>query len=371
MTRRVTLKDIAARLDLSVSAISKALHNDPSISGSQRERIHQLAELLGYRPDPGLVALAAYRLKSGIRGVFASCAFVGFQPQPEDENAAIFRGAQGQAGQLGYHLGYYHLSPQLSLRRHAHVLLSQGVRGLVLAPLPAGMMTLDWDWSLFNVVAIGNSLQHPRLHRASPDTFEALALAVEKVEGLGYKRVGIAITREQNIQSGRRWIAAAAMLQEKATRSGDRLIIFRDSSGKAAGFLSWLRKTSPEVLICLRNPAPQWIQSARPHIPRDMRLVCLDRTPSMWCPGIEQNLQRVGVAGMDLLHASLIQGETGIPELRQSLLIQPQWAEGSEPCPGQFQPRTLGLNFDLAHLRKEMRKKDPNSNGSQWPCATI
>ncbi|MGI8582462.1 MAG: LacI family DNA-binding transcriptional regulator, partial [Chitinophagaceae bacterium] len=43
MQKGVTLKDIATKLNMSISTISKALSNDSSISILTRERVHKLA----------------------------------------------------------------------------------------------------------------------------------------------------------------------------------------------------------------------------------------------------------------------------------------------------------------------------------------
>jgi LacI family transcriptional regulator len=58
MKRGVTLKDLAKELGLSVSAVSKALRNDPGIGSSTTARVRQLAEERNYVPN-----LAAIRLK--------------------------------------------------------------------------------------------------------------------------------------------------------------------------------------------------------------------------------------------------------------------------------------------------------------------
>ena len=44
-----TLKDIAARMGLSVAAVSMAMNGKPGVSEETRERVHQVAEEIGYR----------------------------------------------------------------------------------------------------------------------------------------------------------------------------------------------------------------------------------------------------------------------------------------------------------------------------------
>jgi DNA-binding LacI/PurR family transcriptional regulator len=51
MKKGVTIKDIAKKLNMSVSTVSKALNNDASISALTKERVHQLAKEWNYIPN--------------------------------------------------------------------------------------------------------------------------------------------------------------------------------------------------------------------------------------------------------------------------------------------------------------------------------
>lgn len=55
MKRQVTIKDIALKLGISTSTVSRALKDHPDISLKTREAVQELAKLLGYKPN--LIAL--------------------------------------------------------------------------------------------------------------------------------------------------------------------------------------------------------------------------------------------------------------------------------------------------------------------------
>lgn len=55
--RPVTIKDIAAKLNISVSTVSRALKDNPEISTVTRQKVQELAKTLGYKPNPIAVAL--------------------------------------------------------------------------------------------------------------------------------------------------------------------------------------------------------------------------------------------------------------------------------------------------------------------------
>src|SRR5437763_1467974 len=59
--KQTTLRDIAAKAGVSVMTVSRALRNHPHLASETRARILQLAERLGYRPNPMVSALMRYR----------------------------------------------------------------------------------------------------------------------------------------------------------------------------------------------------------------------------------------------------------------------------------------------------------------------
>jgi len=52
MPKRTSLKDLAAQLGVSIATVSRALRNSPEIGPEMRQRVHDLARLLNYRPNP-------------------------------------------------------------------------------------------------------------------------------------------------------------------------------------------------------------------------------------------------------------------------------------------------------------------------------
>ncbi len=51
MKKQITIKDIAEKLNISVSTVSRALKDHPDISLKTREAVKELAKLLGYKPN--------------------------------------------------------------------------------------------------------------------------------------------------------------------------------------------------------------------------------------------------------------------------------------------------------------------------------
>src|SRR2546421_97792 len=57
----LTIRSLASRLRLSAMTVSRALRNAPGVSAATRKLVVTAAENRGYRPDPSLAVLNAYR----------------------------------------------------------------------------------------------------------------------------------------------------------------------------------------------------------------------------------------------------------------------------------------------------------------------
>jgi len=64
MKRKVTLKQIAKELDVSVSTVSKALRNSPEISSDTKQKVQAFAKLYNYRPNNIALSLKNRKTKT-------------------------------------------------------------------------------------------------------------------------------------------------------------------------------------------------------------------------------------------------------------------------------------------------------------------
>lgn len=67
MKKKVTLKDIAQKIGVDTSTVSKALRKSPDISSTMQEKVKSIADKLGYRPN--LLAKSLINKRSNILGV--------------------------------------------------------------------------------------------------------------------------------------------------------------------------------------------------------------------------------------------------------------------------------------------------------------
>ncbi|HZI34047.1 MAG TPA: LacI family DNA-binding transcriptional regulator, partial [Candidatus Binatia bacterium] len=197
---RVTLRDIAARLNISHTTVSRALQNDRRITEAVRQRAQRMAREMGYQPDPMLAALAHYRRGNVERPVTAALAWINTWPEPQKlrlfrEFDLYWKGAATEARRNGYRLDALNCPRDLSPARLQAVLRARGIRGILLPPTWSGT-TPDWndfDWKEFCVVRFGYSIEKPAAHLVTSDQLSNGLLAFEHMWNLGYRRIGMAM----------------------------------------------------------------------------------------------------------------------------------------------------------------------------------
>ena len=93
--RKVTLKDIARELDVSISTVSKALKNSSEIGRDTRDKIQAFARLYNYRPNNIAVSLKNKRTRN-IGVIIPDIVHHFF--------TTVFRGIEKYANSLGYNV---------------------------------------------------------------------------------------------------------------------------------------------------------------------------------------------------------------------------------------------------------------------------
>jgi DNA-binding LacI/PurR family transcriptional regulator len=96
--KMATISDIAKKLNISTSTVSRALHNHPSIGWVTTMRVHKVAEELNY--EPNLAAISFKQRKTFVIGVllpnlsesFFSAAISGIEDFASKRNYSVLMG---------------------------------------------------------------------------------------------------------------------------------------------------------------------------------------------------------------------------------------------------------------------------------------
>jgi DNA-binding LacI/PurR family transcriptional regulator len=333
--RQVTLRDIAKELGISHVTVSLALRDNPRISESTKTRVKQKAEEMGYHPDPMLSALSHYRLTSKEKPTQASLALINPMEHPEklfelEEFSLYFKGAEQVARRLGFHLEEFRTA-DLSLKRMDTIFKTRSIRGLLLAPLALKTTSLNWDdfpWQDYAGLRFGRSQTGPALHLVAAAQAQNTILAFEQVSDKGYQRIGFIgnCSRRRMFTAG----FLRAQLALPASRRLPQLDYKGDSTSLTMDALKkWLSQKKPDAIITDNNLLPSMLKELNYRIPEDIGIATTTIHDTPIDAGIDQNPEEIGRAAVRTLVSLINEHHFGIPEIRNQVLVEGHWVDGS------------------------------------------
>lgn len=123
--KRVTIKDIAAKLGVNASTVSRALHNHPDVSTELKTNIKKLADKMGYRPN--LMAVNLRHGQSKTIGLIVPEISMFFLP-------SVMKAIEEKTHLRGYNLLVLHSNDSLQREmENAELCLFNGVAGVLVS----------------------------------------------------------------------------------------------------------------------------------------------------------------------------------------------------------------------------------------------
>ncbi|MGE9289340.1 MAG: LacI family DNA-binding transcriptional regulator [Puniceicoccales bacterium] len=332
MSKRVTMKSIAERAGVSVMTVSLALRNSARISDATKQRVLELAKSMGFKPDPALGALIAYRNSQQSSSFLGTAVYLNNTDRPSIvEDASIhqnfFTGARERGKELGYHVEEFWLNSKGMTRERASDILSvRGIQGVFVGPQPQAHESLQLDWSRFTGIRLGHTLESPQLHTVAANQYLAVNLCFRELCKLGYSRIGLAISGEQDDRTQNRYTAAYLAMQLRLPEELPRIPVFI-GKGSFDDFNHWMTQWQPDALIGPWEDTLEHLKLMKlrpgPDIGFAFPFIVSGPLQDFACAGVEQTL--IGEAAMSHLNSLLMQNEVGIPERPHSLMLDPVW----------------------------------------------
>jgi DNA-binding LacI/PurR family transcriptional regulator len=332
--KRPPLREIAERLGVSKMTVSRALREGTSVDAGLRSRIQQTAREIGYQPDMRISQVMSAIRKSKFPQYRETLALVWTHKNPTPDssfNEEILSGARLQAEQLGYKLDEFRLTDQaMSGRALSHILYSRGIRGALIAP-PGDERSYPhiWlDWKNISAVLIGRSFVNRGIARVQPDHHFACALAVRRLKRLGYRRIGLVLSRAFDDKTGRLVSSAFAGYHPLGYKESGKLVFIHETPDSKA-LDKWISQTRPDVVVAhFENGFPRREQLQGP-CGRKVDLVALNwnrRQPSV--AGVNLQVPRIGEAAVDLLVLRMQRNIFGLEETAPTVQVPGAWMDG-------------------------------------------
>lgn len=335
---RISLRDVAREVGVSHVTVSLALRGDPRVSARRRVEIQAAAQRLGYRPDPMLSSLSAYRHSKRPVAISSTIAWLNQWTDPRElhrlhEFEAYWNGAREAAEQLGYRLEEFKIPPDLTGGRLQKILEARGVSGILIPPHHTPLALPDFDWSRFSLVRLGLSVKDPRAHVVTSDQMGCTALAFERLHERGYRRIGYVSSRPFDRKTGGNFRAGYLSSQDALVplrRHLPPLFLADDSSAEDERQLgAWLKRAKPDALITSMTGLHPLLRRLGWRVPDDVAVCATSLPDGNFDSGVDQNSTEIGHVAARTLAALIHQNERGIPRYCRRILVEPRWVEGS------------------------------------------
>lgn len=218
-----TLKEIARRLNFSVSTVSRALHNHPSIGLRTTAQVQKLARELNYEPNQ--TALFFKQQKTNTIGVIL--------PNLKEEFfSQAINGIEDVAKQNKYSvlIGQSHDEVELE-KQIVTAMKNQRVEGLIVS---ISKYTQNYDhftgMGKYNIpiVFFDRVPDLPTVHKVYSDIFSGTKLAIEFLIQKGHKRIGVINGPEEMKSCMERTNAYIEVLKRKRIKIDLSLIVSTD-----------------------------------------------------------------------------------------------------------------------------------------------
>lgn len=298
--------------------VSLALRDNPKISAATRHRVRQVANRLGYRPDPEIARLMS-RLRPSRRspgGVVIAMIELRCEAtlSAHPYDVGLRQGIAEHADALGLGVALFRLADYGgSLGRVLSVIRSRGITAVLL--LPAGEpQTFDprLKWDGLSVVTATTTVISPRFHQVTPNQLHNMLMLLARLEQLGRRKV-VAILNAGLEERTRHYYSVA--LSWHGHR--ERILVLADDlepEVRRTRIGAWLRQHQPDAIVT-RYPDEVAAIQAKRVAPRRARplIISLEARTDDRFPYQDQLPRLIGRTAVSVVNGLMHGHETGIP----------------------------------------------------------
>ncbi len=179
-----TIKDVAARVGVSVSTVSRVLNDKPGVSAETRRRVLEAVKELQYAPDVAARGLATARMQN--------IGFVIYRRPPHlsaDFSTRIMQGVEEELTRHGYHVILVALKPTASLF-NLKIVRESRVDGLILiGPRFPPRSILELKSAGLPTVLVDNTLNETKIDSILCDNRDGAYEAAKHLIEHGHSRI--------------------------------------------------------------------------------------------------------------------------------------------------------------------------------------
>lgn len=331
---RVSMRDLAREVGVSVSAISLALRNSPKVSEAKRKEIHRAAERIGYVKDGRVTELMehlrSYRKReqlSTIAVLVLDIPRAALSQYPRIR--AYMAGIEAEAVSNGYGVDFmFLLDMGVSPKRLRNILIARGIKGVVVMPYQTGVGKLDLDIDGFCVSTPGYSIIDPVLNRACPNYMQMMDELLEQICRLGYRRIGFIMTWGAG-GVGHKLFSSSFLYYSMLIDETDRIPILRKRDIGERSMQKWMETYRPDVVIS-SGKMYHHLEKLGYRIPGEIGFASLEILEDHKdASGVDHRQELVGREALKLSFSDINLNQAGTPENPKVVLVDSHFKPGN------------------------------------------
>mgnify|MGYP001615630781 FL=1 len=329
----VSMREIARKAGVSVSAVSLALRNQPRVSEAVRDQIQTLAHEMGYRLDPEVSRLMEHlRTQRSERRASSLAVII---PELDREGLAeysplteIVKGNRAQADEVGFKTELFFLTDRgMTPARLRDILVARSIKGVILAPYAGGVGTLDMDMTGFCAATAGYSIVRPQLNRACPNYLQMMDELIDHLQRLHFHRIGLIMTYHRG-GIGHKLLTSSYLYYKSLLPPAERIPILPLENVNQRDMTAWIAAHKPEVVIS-SGRVFNLLQGMGLAIPGDVYFANLDLSePPKEAAGMDHRYQLVGSETVKLVLSQFTLNLTGVPDSPKVVLVDSHRRDG-------------------------------------------
>lgn len=313
MNSRPTLVDVALAAGFSHMTVSRVVRGERSVSTRTAERVRAAIEKLGYRPDPALSALAAYRTNRG--GAMRGSVIAFLDCDGTRHSRIMLKGAQDEAAMLGYQVERFALMGDDDHRRMSRMLFHRGIEGVLFGPSDETRIFDGWEWEHFAPVSLGVLYHQPSMHAVGMDYFHGLQLAFDALKADGCRRIGLILQQHLEVRTGHLWLGAYAARERRIPP-----FLFSRGEVRTNALRRWIKTHRIDGALTIHGEFHSEFTRA------GVAVGYLNEYSEV--PGASHILldpALVGAEGVRVLHHLVLRRELGLPGQPKTVLLRGKW----------------------------------------------
>ena len=342
MPRKISLREVAGRLDLSPTTVSEALRGVARVKAATRERVRRAAEEMGYERNRLVGAVMSELRRARAASFCGTLAALDFDEAPRRSaganlfHAELLTGAKRRAQELGFKVDRLGSDGgRISRERLRKIVEARGVRGVLVLP----MMDVDFselDFPGAAVIYADHAAGRGAPNSICADHYGAIMLAMEKLRELGYRRPGLVIQDVHDRRLLHRWEAGHTMFGAHYGKGlGMRcapacLLPYVRGAGFDEGrFLKWFETCDCDVIVTHLPRVRILMEKAGARVPETHGFCCLNVINCAYpCAGLDLRPRVLGERAVELLIGQVLRNEAGLPERPLMTTMPADWVDG-------------------------------------------